>query len=298
MPINFSAIQDDINRLSKKTAKDSTRNDDLFWKPEKEHIIRIVPYPHDPTDSLRRIYFHYGLSEKPIVSPVTFGMDDPIMLWAKKLQSEGDKESWVRGKKLEPKMRVYAPIIVRGEEHKGVRFFGFTEAVYATLAKFLNSGDYGDISDMTNGHDIFVEYQKKQGDGYPSTTIIIKPMKTPAFADVQAGMKMLSELPKLEDIFKAPTKEELIKVLENYLYPKPNTDFVNKAIGNSGVGDIVPTFTPANSAISQSYATSENQTSTVQSSNVFTGNPISNQESPQVSNAMLEFERLLNSKHN
>jgi len=124
-------------------------------------------------------------------------------------------------------------------------------------------------------------------------------MKTPAFADVQAGMKMLSELPKLEDIFKAPTKEELIKVLENYLYPKPNTDFVNKAIGNSGVGDIVPTFTPANgSAISQSYATSENQTSTVQSSNVFTGNPISNQESPQVSNAMLEFERLLNSKHN
>lgn len=296
MPINFSAIQDDINRLNKKTAKDSTKNDDLFWKPEKEHVIRIVPYPHDSSDSLRRIYFHYGLTDKPIVSPVTFGMDDPIMQWAKKLQAEGNKDSWIRGKKLEPKLRVYAPILVRGEEHKGIRFFGFTEAVYATLAKFLNSGDYGDISDLTNGNDIYVEYHKKQGDGYPSTTIMIKPNKTAAFSDNQVGAKALSEIPKLEEIFKAPTKEELIKVLENYLYPKPNTDFVDKAIGNSVAGDVVPTFTPANGgSISQSYATFENSTSNVQSSNAFAGNPMSN-ESPQVSSAMLEFERLLNSK--
>ena len=220
MPINFSAIQEDINRLNKKISKDSTKNDDLFWKPEKEHIIRIVPYPHDATDSLRRVYFHYGLSEKPIVSPVTYGMDDPIMQWAKKLQAEGNKDSWIRGKKLEPKLRVYAPILVRGEESKGVRFYGFTEAVYATLAKFLNSGDYGDISDLTNGNDIYVEYHKKQGDGYPSTTIMIKPNKSAAFSDNQVGAKALSEVPKLEDIFKAPPKEELIKILENYLYLK------------------------------------------------------------------------------
>ena len=291
MPINFSAIQEDINRLNKKISKDSTKNDDLFWKPEKEHIIRIVPYPHDATDSLRRVYFHYGLSEKPIVSPVTYGMDDPIMQWAKKLQAEGNKDSWIRGKKLEPKLRVYAPILVRGEESKGVRFYGFTEAVYATLAKFLNSGDYGDISDLTNGNDIYVEYHKKQGDGYPSTTIMIKPNKSAAFSDNQVGAKALSEVPKLEDIFKAPTKEELIKVLENYLYPKPNTDFVEKAIGN-----IEPTFNPANGGeISQLF---DNPLPTVQSSNssnAFAGNPMSN-ESPQVSNAMLEFERLLNSK--
>ena len=291
MPINFSAIQEDINRLNKKISKDSTKNDDLFWKPEKEHIIRIVPYPHDATDSLRRVYFHYGLSEKPIVSPVTYGMDDPIMQWAKKLQAEGNKDSWIRGKKLEPKLRVYAPILVRGEESKGVRFYGFTEAVYATLAKFLNSGDYGDISDLTNGNDIYVEYHKKHGDGYPSTTIMIKPNKSAAFSDNQVGAKALSEVPKLEDIFKAPPKEELIKILENYLYPKPNTDFVEKAIGN-----IEPTFNPANGGeISQLF---DNPLPTVQSSNssnAFAGNPMSN-ESPQVSNAMLEFERLLNSK--
>ena len=291
MPINFSAIQEDINRLNKKISKDSTKKDDLFWKTEKEHIIRIVPYPHDATDSLRRVYFHYGLSEKPIVSPVTYGMDDPIMQWAKKLQAEGNKDSWIRGKKLEPKLRVYAPILVRGEESKGVRFYGFTEAVYATLAKFLNSGDYGDISDLTNGNDIYVEYHKKQGDGYPSTTIMIKPNKSAAFSDNQVGAKALSEVPKLEDIFKAPPKEELIKILENYLYPKPNTDFVEKAIGN-----IEPTFNPANGGeISQLF---DNPLPTVQSSNssnAFAGNPMSN-ESPQVSNAMLEFERLLNSK--
>jgi hypothetical protein len=296
MPINFSAIQDDINRLNKKTSKDSAKNDDLFWKPEKEHIIRIVPYPHDSSDSLRRIYFHYGLSEKPIVSPVTYGMDDPIMQWAKKLQAEGNKDSWIRGKKLEPKLRVYAPILVRGEESKGVRFYGFTEAVYATLAKFLNSGDYGDISDLTNGNDIYVEYHKKQGDGYPSTSIMIKPNKTAAFSDNEVGAKALSEVPKLEDIFKAPTKEELIKVLENYLYPKPNTDFVDKAIGNHMAGNIAPTFTPNNSGgTSQSLGIPSPTVESSNSSNAFSSNPMT-VESPQVSNAMLEFERLLNSK--
>jgi hypothetical protein len=41
MPINFSAIQDDINRLNKKTSKDSAKNDDLFWKPEMQKLRKL-----------------------------------------------------------------------------------------------------------------------------------------------------------------------------------------------------------------------------------------------------------------
>jgi hypothetical protein len=271
MSINFDAIRADMNRLNKKTTKDSSNND-LIWKPEKEHIIRILPYPHDPTDSLRRLYFHYNLTDKQILSPITYGLDDPIVQWAKKLQAEGNKDSWKRGKNLEPKLRVFAPIIIRGEEQKGVKFYGFSEAVYKDLCKFLNSGDYGDISDLNAGNDIYIEYHPKVGDGYPSTTIMIKPNKTPAFTDASLGNSILSSIPKIDDLFKMPTKEELISILENYLYPTKSISFSET--------QAVPASTIATAANVVTFPST--------SPNIG--------ENASVYNAMNEFERLLNSK--
>lgn len=223
MSINFDAIKADLERLNKKTSKGSSQNDDLFWKPKGEHIIRIVPYAHDRSDSFRRFLFHYNISDKPIVSPASFGDDDPILQYARKLQNSGDTESWKFGKSLQPKMRVFAPIIVRGEEDKGVRFYGFTENVYYKIAKFISSGDYGDISDLEKGHDIAIEYTKKPGDRYPETTILVKPNSTPAFTD-SSMLSKLDEVPELESMFKAPSKEELISILEAYLSPKNDSN--------------------------------------------------------------------------
>jgi len=218
MSINFDAIKADLERLNRKTSKSESRNDDLFWKPTGEHVIRIVPYAHDKSDSFRRFLFHYNISDKPVVSPATFGNDDPIILYARKLQNSGDTESWKFGKSLEPKMRVFAPIIVRGEDDKGIRFYGFTENVYMKIAKFISSGDYGDISDLQKGHDISIEYIKRTGERYPETNILVKPNPSPAFAD-NSMMSKLDEVPELEAMFKAPSTEELIAMLENHLSP-------------------------------------------------------------------------------
>jgi hypothetical protein len=216
MSINFDAIKADLERLNKKTrSKDG--NEDLFWKPTGEHVIRIVPYAHDRADSFRRFLFHYNISQKPIVSPATFGNDDPVLEYARKLQNSGDTEKWKLGKNLEPKMRVFAPIIVRGEESKGVRFYGFTENVYLKIAKFISSGDYGDISDLEKGHDIAIEYIKKPG-GYPETNILVKPIPTPAFND-SSLLSKIDEVPELENIFRAPSKEELVSIFEEYMSP-------------------------------------------------------------------------------
>ena len=37
----------------------------------------------------------------------------------------GDKEDWKSAKQMEPKLRTFVPIIVRGQEGDGVRFWGF-----------------------------------------------------------------------------------------------------------------------------------------------------------------------------
>ena len=84
---------------------------------------------------------------KTHLSPVSFGRPDPINEFAGKLKSTGEKDEWIQGKRLEPKMRTFAPVLVRGKEQEGVKFWGFGKTVYQELLGFIADPDYGDISD-------------------------------------------------------------------------------------------------------------------------------------------------------
>ena len=53
--------------------------------------------------------------------------------FSEKLKSTGNSDDWKLSKKLEPKMRVYVPVIVRVEEVEGVKFLGLGKLVYAEL---------------------------------------------------------------------------------------------------------------------------------------------------------------------
>ncbi len=46
-----------------------------------------------------------------MLSPITFGNADPIVEFAEKLKKTGDKDEWLMGRKIEPKMRTYVPVI-------------------------------------------------------------------------------------------------------------------------------------------------------------------------------------------
>ena len=70
---------------------------------------------------------HYGVGKFPIVALTNWGEDDPIVEFSKKLRKSSESENWRLAKQLDPKMRVFAPVIVRGEEEKGVRLFEFSK---------------------------------------------------------------------------------------------------------------------------------------------------------------------------
>ena len=83
-----------------------------------------------------------------MVSPMSFGRPDPIVEFAEKLKKSGDKDDWKLGKKIEPKFRVYAPVIVRGQEHEGVKFWSFGKQIFTELLSVIADPDYGDITDL------------------------------------------------------------------------------------------------------------------------------------------------------
>lgn len=214
MAINLDAIRNRLNGL--KNANNRTSN---IWKPEPgEHQIRIVPYVHNRENPFIELHFHYNLGKKSMVSPVSFGRPDPVVEFAKKLQQMGDKENWVTGKKMEPKMRTYVPVIVRGQESEGVKFWGFGKQIYQELLSFIADPDYGDITDLHEGRDIVVTVKSAEeaGKSYAETTIRIKPKQTPA-TENPAVLEKIKEQPEITELYPEPTYEELDSQLRTYL---------------------------------------------------------------------------------
>ena len=214
MAINLDAIRNRLNGL--KNANNRTSN---IWKPEPgEHQIRIVPYIHNRENPFIELHFHYNLGKKSMLSPASFGRPDPVIEFAKKLQQAGDKESWIAGKKLEPKMRTYVPVIVRGQETEGVKFWGFGKQLYQELLSFIADPDYGDITDLHEGRDIVVTVKSAEeaGKNYAETTIRIKPKQTPA-TENDAVLEKIKEQPAITELYPEPTYEELKSQLQTWM---------------------------------------------------------------------------------
>ena len=160
------------------------------------------------------------------MSPLSFGRPDPVQQFADKLKSSGNKDEWIQGKRIEPKMRTFVPVVVRGEENGGVKFWGFGKTVYQELLGIIADPDYGDISDASIGRDIVVERQTaaEAGNQYGKTTIRVKPNQTTLTDDSELLEKLLNEQPNIGELYTEPTYDELKEHLSNFLNPPDNDE--------------------------------------------------------------------------
>ena len=218
----------------------------LMWKPkEGTQKVRIIPYKFNPESPFIELKFYYKLAGGNYLAPCTFGKADPIYETAEKLRSSGDAADREIAKKLTATERTYVPVIVRGEEHLGVKFWGFGKQVFTQLLTLTsNEEEYGDITSLTNGNDINVEFHKvssKMINGSPIPETLISPSlkSTPAVDPKNAELiKMLDNQTDILTIFPLKTYDELAAVLEKYLNPdgvQPTTD-----IATDVANDAVP----------------------------------------------------------
>ena len=221
--MDMNAIKNRLNQLQSTT---STKEN--FWKPEPgKQVVRIVPYKHNKDNPFIELYFHYNLgNNKTYLSPVSFGRPDPVQEFADKLKSTGNKDEWIQGKRLEPKMRTFAPVIVRGKESEGVKFWGFGKTVYQELLGVIADPDYGDITDATNGRDIGIDRQTpaEAGNQYGKTTVRVKPNQTTITDDATLLTSIMDNQSDLVELYTEPTYDELKEVLQNYLNPSDETE--------------------------------------------------------------------------
>ena len=216
--MDINAIKSRLNQLQNTT---STANS--FWKPPAGKTqIRITPYVENKDNPFVELFFHYSLvPKKTVLSPLSFGRPDPVQQFADKLKGSGDKDEWIQGKRIEPKMRTFAPVIVRGEETEGVKWWGFGKTVYQELLAIIADPDYGDISDVMTGRDIVVERQTaaEAGNQYGKTTIRVKPNQTALVEDANLSDNLLKNQPNIVELYTEPSFDELKGHLQNFLNP-------------------------------------------------------------------------------
>ena len=218
----------DLNAIRKRLGQLQTTNNrtSSLWKPQPGKTqIRVVPYEFNKDNPFIELFFHYNLNNRSYLSPISFGRPDPIEEFAQKLKGSGNKEDYQLSKKLEAKMRTFAPVIVRGEEAQGVRFWGFGKTVYQELLSIIADPDYGDITDPVNGRDVVVEFisAEESGASFPTTKIRVKPNQTPISDDPTILEKVKSSQKDIRDIYQEQSYDDLTNVLNEWLNPSEDS---------------------------------------------------------------------------
>ena len=223
----------DINAVKKRLAQlqTSTTRSTNLWKPQPGKTqIRIIPYKLNTDTPFIELFFHYDLGGKSFLSPTSFGRPDPIEEFADKLKQSGNREDWRLGKKLESKLRTFTPVVVRGEESGGTKFWGFGKTVYQELLSIIAAPDYGDISDPVNGRDVVVEFKtaEETGASFPKTTIRVKPNQTPITEDKAVLTDLLDNQKDITEVYNELSYDELAEALGDWLNPSDGEEETTK----------------------------------------------------------------------
>ena len=168
--MDLQALKQKLDTLqSKPQGGQKTDYSTIFWRPTVgKQQVRIVPSAYDKKNPFKELKFYYGITNKVMISPLNFGDKDPIASFAQKLRGgEYDKDNYVLAKKLDAKTRIFAPVVVRGEEDKGVRLWQFGKIVYEELLSLAVDEEIGDYTDISGGRDITVETEGPESTGTP-----------------------------------------------------------------------------------------------------------------------------------
>ena len=199
----------------------------IFWRPTVgKHQIRIVPSAFDKSNPFKEVKFYYGITNKVMISPLNFGDKDPINEFVQKLYDTNDKSNYDLARKLKAKTRIFVPVIVRGEEDKGVRLWQFGQNIYTELLSMAADEEIGDFTDVANGLDFTLETVGPESTGtqYNKTTIRAKRQNTPLSEDASQVETWLEKQPNPLEEFKRFTFDEMKSALQKYLTPEEESE--------------------------------------------------------------------------
>ena len=220
----------DLNQIKQKLESLQTQSNtnkgggkSIFWKPSVgKQQIRVVPNKYNKSFPFTEMMFYYGIGQRVMASPLNWGEKDPIQEFVKQLRESGDKDNWYLAKKLDAKTRIFAPVVVRGEESEGVKLWQFGKEVYQAFLNLASDDEIGDYTEASNGRDIKLTTVGPEVTGTPYNKTTISPsMKvSPISSDAALVAKILDDQPDPKNVFKRLTFDEVKANLQSFMQPE------------------------------------------------------------------------------
>ena len=208
-----------LNKQSNNSGGGEKKN--IFFKPSLgKQVIRVVPSKHNKQIPFTEMMFYYGIGSKNVIaSPANWGEKDPIAEFAKQLRQTNDKENWRLAKKLDPKVRIFAPVVVRGEENEGIKLWQFGKEVYQDFLNMAADDEIGDFTDIVSGRDVKLNTVGPEVTGTPyNKTTISTSLKESSLSENKSLVeKLLNEQPDPLKVFKKYTYDEVKQSLQEWL---------------------------------------------------------------------------------
>tara|TARA_B100000927_G_scaffold285747_1_gene276234 strand:- start:499 stop:1326 length:828 start_codon:yes stop_codon:yes gene_type:complete len=223
--MDLNAIKKRLNEFQKQAQNSSGgQQKQLFWKPSiGKQVVRVVPNKFNKEFPFTEMKFYYGIGSKRVMaSPSNWGEKDPIMEFAKQLRQTNDRENWRLAKKLDPKTRIFAPVVVRGQEDEGVKLWQFGKEVYQDFLNMAADDEIGDYTDIVGGRDIKLNTVGPESTGTPYNRTNVGPsLKTsPLSDDEKQVQRFLDEQADPMKVFKALSYDEMKASLQEWLAPE------------------------------------------------------------------------------
>jgi hypothetical protein len=223
--MDLNVIKNRLDSLNKQsTNSGGGNNKNLFWKPSiGKQLIRVVPSKFNKSNPFTEMMFYYGIgSKKVMASPANWGEKDPIMEFSKQLRGTNDRENWRLAKKLDAKVRTFAPIIVRGQEDEGVKLWQFGKEVYQEFLNMAADEEIGDYTDIAEGRDIKLTTVGPEVTGTPYNKTSIGPsLKLTPLSDSEDVVNtLLNDQVDPLKVFKPLSYDEMKQGLQEWLSPE------------------------------------------------------------------------------
>ena len=219
MGINLDKMREKLSSLR----GDGNSSNDTFWRPEDgDQTIRIVPTADG--DPFKEMWFPYNVEKGGFLCPKRNYSDEcPVCEFASQLWREGadnnDEHSKKVAKSLFVRQRFFSPVMVRGEEEKGLRIWGYGKMAYESLLGLVLNPEYGDITDPETGTDLTMTYGKPSGASFPQTKLVPRRRSSELCEDMTAEScaELLESIPEFDTLFERKTSEDVATLLDAFM---------------------------------------------------------------------------------
>ena len=223
--MDLNAIKKRLNDFQKQANNSSGgQQKQLFWKPSVgKQVVRVVPNKYNKKFPFTEMKFYYGIGSKRVMaSPSNWGEKDPIMEFAKQLRQTNDRENWRLAKKLDPKTRIFAPVVVRGQESEGVKLWQFGKEVYQDFLNMAADDEIGDYTDIVGGRDIKLTTvgPETTGTQYNKTSVGPSLKTSPLSNDEKVVETLLNDQADPMKVFKPLSYDDMKASLQEWLAPE------------------------------------------------------------------------------